>query len=55
MHWNIYHYSDAIMGATASHFTNVSIVCLAVCSGVVQRKHQSSTSLAFVRESNSDR
>ena len=28
--------------------TGVSIVCLAVCSSVDQRKHQSSTSLAFV-------
>ena len=27
----------------------VSIVCLAVCSGVDQRKHQISVSLAFVR------
>ena len=29
--------------------TNLSIVCTAVCSGAVQRKHQCSASLAFVR------
>ena len=43
------HYSDVIMTAMMSHVTCVSIVCLTVCSDADQRKHQSSTSLAFVR------
>ena len=37
------------MSAMASQITGVSIVYPTVCSGVVQRKHQSSASLAFVR------
>ena len=37
------------MGAIACQITGLSIVCSAVCSGVDHRKHQSSTSLAFVR------
>ena len=37
------------MGAIESQITGVSIVCLTVCSGVDQRNHQSSASLAFVR------
>ena len=37
------------MGAMASQTTGVSFVCWAVCSGADQRKHQSSTSLAFVK------
>ena len=37
------------MSAMSSHITDVSLVCLTVCSGADQRKHQSSTSLAFVR------
>ena len=36
------------MSAMASQITSVSIVCLNVCSGADQRKHQSSASLAFV-------
>ena len=44
------HYSDVIMNATPSHITGVSSVCWAVYSGVGQRKHQSSASLAFVRD-----
>ena len=32
----------------ASQITGVSIVCSVVCSGADQRKHQSSSSLAFV-------
>ena len=36
------------MGEMASQIASVSIVCLTVCSGSDQRKHQSSTSLAFV-------
>ena len=37
------------MGAMASQITGVSIVCSTLCSGADQRKHQSSTQLAFVR------
>ena len=37
------------MSATASQITGVSIVCSTVCSGVDQRIHQNSASLAFVR------
>ena len=43
------HYSDVIISGIASQITGVSIVCLAVCSGGDQRKHQGSTSLAFVK------
>ena len=43
------HCSDFIMSAMASQITSVSIVCLTVCPGADQRKHQSSASLAFVR------
>ena len=43
------HYIDIIMSAMASQITSVSMVCSTVCSGVDQRKHQSSASLAFVR------
>ena len=43
------HYKDVIMRAMASQITGVSIVCSIVCSGADQRKHQSPTSLAFVR------
>ena len=44
------HYTDVIMSPMVSQFTGVSIVCSAVCPGTDQRKHQSSASLAFVRE-----
>ena len=37
------------MSAMASQITGISIVCLTICSGAYQRKHQSSTSMAFVR------
>ena len=43
------HYSDVIMSMITSPITGVSIVYSNVCSGADQRKHQSSTSLAFVR------
>ena len=43
------HYSDAIMGAIASQITSLTIVYSTVSSDADQRKHQSSTSLAFVR------
>ena len=42
------HYGDVIMGAMASQITSLPIVYLTVHSGTDQRKHQSSTSLAFV-------
>ena len=42
------HY-DVIMGAMASQITSLTIVYSTVYSGADQRKHQSSTSLAFVR------
>ena len=47
--WLTSHYSDVMMSALASQITGVSVVCLTVCSGADQRKHQSSASLAFVR------
>ena len=37
------------MGALASEITSLTIVYSAVYSGADQRKHESSTSLAFVR------
>ena len=44
------HYSDVIMSTMASQITSVSIICWTIYSVVEQRKHQSSVSLAFVRE-----
>ena len=46
----VLHYSDVIMNTMASQITGVSIVCPTVCTGADQRNHQSSASLAFVRE-----
>ena len=46
---DIWHYNDVIMGAIASQITSLTIVYSAVYSGIDQRKHQSSASLAFVR------
>ena len=43
-----YRYNDVIMSAMASQITSISIACSSVCSGSDQRKHRSSTSLAFV-------
>ena len=43
------HYDDVIMGAIASQITSLTIVYSTVYSDAFQRKHQSSTSLAFVR------
>ena len=43
------HYCDVIMGAISSQITSLTIVCSTLYSGVDQRKHQSSASLAFVR------
>ena len=44
-----YHYNDAIMGTIASQITSLTIVFSIVYSDTDHRKHQSSTSLAFVR------
>ena len=46
----IWHYCDVIMGVMASQITNLTIVYSTIYSGTDQRKHQSSASLAFVRE-----
>ena len=43
-------YNDVIMSTMASQITSVTIVYSIVYSGADQRKHQSSASLAFVRE-----
>ena len=45
----IKHYCDVTMGAVASQITSITIVYSTVYTGAVQRKHQSSASLAFVR------
>ena len=44
------HYGDVVMGTVASQITSLTIVYSTVYSGADQRKHQSSASLAFVRE-----
>ena len=43
-----YHYDDVIMAAIASQITSLTTVYSTVYSDADQRKHQSSTSLAFV-------
>ena len=43
------HYGDVIISTIASQITSLTIVYSTVYSDVVQRKHQSSVSLAFVR------
>ena len=43
------HYIDVTISAMASQITGISDVYSTVCSGAHQRKHQSSTSLAFER------
>ena len=43
------HYNGVIMSAMTAQITGVSIVYSHVCPGAEKRKHQSSTSLAFVR------
>ena len=47
--YNVYveHCIDVIVSAMASQIISVSIIYSTVCSGVDQRKHQSSASLAF--------
>ena len=42
-------YNDIRMSAMASQITDISILCLALCSGADQSIHQSSASLALVR------
>ena len=49
-HLYSWYYSDVIMGAMASELTRLTIVYLTVYSEIDQRKHQSSASLAFMRE-----
>ena len=44
------HYDDVIMSAIASQITSLTIVYSTVYPGADQSKHQSSASLAFVRE-----
>ena len=44
------HYDDVIMTMLASQITSLTVVYSIVYSGVNQKKHQSSASLAFVRE-----
>ena len=44
------HYGDVIIGVLASQITSLAIVYSTVHSRADQRKHQSSASLAFVRE-----
>ena len=44
------HYDDVIMTMLASQITSLTVVYSIVYSGVNQRKHQRSASLAFVRE-----
>ena len=46
---SVIHYSDLIMGTMASQINSLTIIYSTVYSGADQRKHQSSTSLAFVR------
>ena len=45
----IYHYDDVIMSLMASQITSLTIIYSTSYSGVDQRKHQSSASLAFGR------
>ena len=49
-HTQTTHYDDVIMTRLASQITSLTVVYSIVYSGVIQRKHQSSASLAFVRE-----
>ena len=51
----LYHYNDVIMTTMASQITSLTVVYSIVYSGVDQRKHQSSASLAFVRGNHRDR
>ena len=51
----IYHYDDVIMTTLASQITSLTVVYSIAYTGVDQRKHQSSASLAFVRGIHRDR
>ena len=51
----MHHYNDVIMSTRVSQITSLMIVYSAIYSGTDQRKHQSSMSLAFVREFTGDR
>ena len=44
------HYCDVKMGAMAFQITSLTIVYTTFLSGVDQRKHQNTASLAFARE-----
>ena len=50
-----FHYDDVIMTTLASQITSLTVVYSIVYSGVDERKHQSSASLAFVRGIHRDR
>ena len=50
-----FHYIDVIMTTMASQITSLMVVYSIVYSGVDQRKHQSSASLAFVQGIHRDR
>ena len=52
---SVFHYDDVIMTTLASQITSLTVVYSIVYSGVDQRKHQSSASLAFVRGIHRDR
>ena len=45
----LYHCNDVIITTMASQITSLTVVYSIVYSGIDQRKHQSSASLAFVR------
>ena len=45
----LHHYNDVTMSTIASQITSLTIVYSAIYSDADERKHQSSTSLAFVR------
>ena len=49
------HYSDVIMSAIAFQVISFTIVYSTICSGTVQRKHQSSAPMVFVGEFTGDR
>ena len=51
----VWHYDDVIMTTLASQITSLTIVYSIVYSGVDQRRHQSSASMAFVRGIHRDR
>ena len=47
--WFWFHNSDVIMSVTASQIIDMSLLGSTICSGMDQRKHKRSASLAFVR------